>query len=104
AERGTRIALGDIDDVGEASDLIGATGRPAVPVTPDVSDPPSTEAARDRATDALGVPASPRSRGSTTLRTCSTTTPTSSPRRPAGGRTTGVTFPCLETIRSLPCC
>ena len=52
--RGTRIALGDIDDVSETSDLIGATGHPAVPVTPDVSDPPSTEAARDRVTDALG--------------------------------------------------
>ncbi|HXL16225.1 MAG TPA: SDR family oxidoreductase [Streptosporangiaceae bacterium] len=95
AERGTRIVLGDIDDVSEASDLIGATGHPAVPVTPDVSDPPSTEAARDRATDALGAPTSPRSRGNTTLRTCSTTTPTSSPRRPAGGRTTRVTFPRL---------
>src|SRR5712692_5296880 len=54
AERGTRTVLGDIDDVSETSDLIGATGHPAVPVTPDVSDPPSTEAARDRATDALG--------------------------------------------------
>ena len=54
AERGTRIVLGHIDDVSEASDLIGATGHPAVPVTPDVSDPPSTEAARDRVTDALG--------------------------------------------------
>jgi catechol 2,3-dioxygenase-like lactoylglutathione lyase family enzyme len=54
AERGTRIVLGDIGDVSEASDLIGATGHPAVPVTPDVSDPPSTEAARDRVTDALG--------------------------------------------------
>ncbi len=54
AERGTRIVLGDIDDVSETSDLIGATGHPAVPVTPDVSDPPSTEAARDRVTDALG--------------------------------------------------
>jgi Berberine and berberine like len=40
--------------VSQASDLIGATGHPAVPVTPDVSDPPSTEAARDRVTDALG--------------------------------------------------
>ena len=54
AERGTRIVLGDIDDVSEASDLIGATCHPAVPVTPDVSDPPLTEAARDRVTDALG--------------------------------------------------
>jgi NAD(P)-dependent dehydrogenase (short-subunit alcohol dehydrogenase family) len=54
AERGTRIVLGDIDYVSEASDLIGATGHPAVPVTPDVSDRPSTEAARDRVTDALG--------------------------------------------------
>jgi hypothetical protein len=50
----TRIVLGDIDDVSEASDLIGATGHPAVPVTPDVSDPSSTEAARDRVTDARG--------------------------------------------------
>jgi NAD(P)-dependent dehydrogenase (short-subunit alcohol dehydrogenase family) len=28
AERGTRIVLGDIDDVSETSDLIGATGHP----------------------------------------------------------------------------
>jgi 3-oxoacyl-[acyl-carrier protein] reductase len=54
AERGARIVLGDIDDVSEASDLIGATGHPAVPVTPDVSDPSSIEAAHDRITDALG--------------------------------------------------
>ena len=54
AERGARIVLGDIGDVSEASDLIGATGHPAVPVTPDVSDPSSIEAARDRVTDALG--------------------------------------------------
>ena len=54
AEHGTRIVLGDIDDVSEASDLIGATGHPGVPVTPDVSDPSSTEAARDRVTDAPG--------------------------------------------------
>ena len=47
AERGTRIVLGDIDDVSEASDLIGATGHPAAPVTPDVSDPSSIEAAHD---------------------------------------------------------
>ena len=47
AERGARIVLGDIDDVSEASDLIGATGHPAVPVTPDVSDPSSIEAAHD---------------------------------------------------------
>jgi hypothetical protein len=50
----SRIVLGDIGEVSEASDLIGATGHPAVPVTPDVSDPPSTEAARDRVTDAPG--------------------------------------------------
>jgi NAD(P)-dependent dehydrogenase (short-subunit alcohol dehydrogenase family) len=54
AERATRIVPGDIDDVSEASDLIGATGHRAVPVTPDVSDPSSTEAARDRVTDARG--------------------------------------------------
>jgi NAD(P)-dependent dehydrogenase (short-subunit alcohol dehydrogenase family) len=47
AERVTRIVLGDIDEVSEASDLIGATGHPAVPVTPDVSDPSWIEAARD---------------------------------------------------------
>ena len=28
AELGTRIVLGDIDEVSEASDLIGATGHP----------------------------------------------------------------------------
>jgi hypothetical protein len=33
--------------VSEASDLIGATGHPAVPVTSDVSDPSSIEAAHD---------------------------------------------------------
>jgi len=59
-----RIVLGDIDDVSEASDLIGATGHPAVPVTPDVSDPSSIEAAHDRVTDPRG--ASPRSRGAGT--------------------------------------
>jgi NAD(P)-dependent dehydrogenase (short-subunit alcohol dehydrogenase family) len=47
AERGARIVLGDIDDASEVSDLIGATGHPAVPVTPDVSDPSSIEAAHD---------------------------------------------------------
>jgi NAD(P)-dependent dehydrogenase (short-subunit alcohol dehydrogenase family) len=98
AERGTRIVLGDIDDVSETSDLIGATGHPAVPVTLDVCDPPSTEAARDRATDALGRARIAAIRGNTTLRTCSTTTPTSSPRGPAGARTTRVTFPGSETI------
>jgi hypothetical protein len=40
--------------VSETSDLTGATGHRAVPVTPDVSDPSSTEAARDRVTDAPG--------------------------------------------------
>ena len=55
AERGTRIVLGDIGDVSETSDLIGATGHPAVPVTPDVSDRSSIEAARDRVTDAVAT-------------------------------------------------
>ena len=41
-------------DVSETSDLIGATGHRAVPVTPDVSDRSSTEAARGRVTDAPG--------------------------------------------------
>lgn len=54
AERGARIVLGDIDNVSETSKLIGDTGRPAVPVTLDVSDSSSIEAARDRVTDALG--------------------------------------------------
>lgn len=54
AERGASIVLGDIDDVSETRDLIGATGHRAVPVTLDVSDPCSTEAVRDRVTDALG--------------------------------------------------
>ena len=30
AEHATRIVLGDIDDLSEASDLIGATGHPPV--------------------------------------------------------------------------
>jgi NAD(P)-dependent dehydrogenase (short-subunit alcohol dehydrogenase family) len=55
AERGARIVLGDIGDVSETSDLIGATGHPAVPVTPDVSDRSSIEAARDRVTDAVAT-------------------------------------------------
>ena len=55
AERGTRIVLGDIDDVSETSDLIGATGHRAVPVTLDVSDPSSIEAVRDRVTDRTGA-------------------------------------------------
>jgi NAD(P)-dependent dehydrogenase (short-subunit alcohol dehydrogenase family) len=55
AERGARIVLGDIGDVSETSDLIGATGHPAVPVTPDVSDRSSTQAARDRVTDAVAT-------------------------------------------------
>jgi NAD(P)-dependent dehydrogenase (short-subunit alcohol dehydrogenase family) len=55
AERGARIVLGDIGDVSEASDLIGATGHPAVPVTPDVSDRSSIEPARDRVTDAVAT-------------------------------------------------
>jgi NAD(P)-dependent dehydrogenase (short-subunit alcohol dehydrogenase family) len=54
AERGARIVLGDIDDVSETSKLIGDTGRPAVPVTLDVSESSSIEAARDWVTDALG--------------------------------------------------
>ena len=54
AGRGTRIVPGDIDEISEASDLIGATGHPSVPVTPDVSDRSPTEAARDRVTDAPG--------------------------------------------------
>ena len=54
AGRRTRIALGDIDEISEASDLIGAPGHPAVPVTPDVSDPSSIQAAHDRVTDPLG--------------------------------------------------
>jgi len=54
AERGTRIVPGDIDEVSEASDLIGATGHPAVPVTPDVSDPSSIQAAHAWVTDPLG--------------------------------------------------
>jgi NAD(P)-dependent dehydrogenase (short-subunit alcohol dehydrogenase family) len=54
AGRGTRIVPGDIDEISEASDLIGATGHPSVPVTPDVSDPSSIQAAHDRVTDPLG--------------------------------------------------
>src|SRR5690349_7835431 len=90
AERGARIVLGDSGGVSETSDLIGAPGHPAVPVTPDVSDRSSTEAARDRVTDAPGRDGIAAIKRNTTLRTCSTTPPTSSPRRPAGARTTAV--------------
>jgi NAD(P)-dependent dehydrogenase (short-subunit alcohol dehydrogenase family) len=48
AGRGTRIVPGDIDEVSEASDLIGATGHPSVPVTLDVSDPSSVDGSRSR--------------------------------------------------------
>jgi hypothetical protein len=79
AERGTRIVPGDID---EASDLIGATGHPAVPVTPDVSDPSSIEAAHDRVTDPRG--ASSRSRAAGT------------------GLCRGLAGPCLREVLAKP--
>jgi NAD(P)-dependent dehydrogenase (short-subunit alcohol dehydrogenase family) len=54
AERGARVVLGDRGDASETIALIGDTGHEAVPVTLDVSDPSSIEAARDRVAEELG--------------------------------------------------
>ncbi len=54
AERGARVVLGDRGDASKTSALIGDTGHKAVPVTLDVSDPSSIEAARDRVAEELG--------------------------------------------------
>jgi NAD(P)-dependent dehydrogenase (short-subunit alcohol dehydrogenase family) len=54
AERGARIVLGDLGDMSETSSLVAGTGRPALPVRLDVSDPASIEAARSRVADELG--------------------------------------------------
>src|SRR5277367_2997155 len=54
AERGARVILGDRGDAAETRALIDKTGHPAVPVTLDVSDPSSIEAARDRVAAELG--------------------------------------------------
>ena len=54
AERGARVVLGDRGDASKTIGLIADTGHPAVPVTLDVSDPSSIEAARDRVAAELG--------------------------------------------------
>jgi NAD(P)-dependent dehydrogenase (short-subunit alcohol dehydrogenase family) len=54
AERGARVVLGDRGDATQTSALIAGTGHPAVPVTLDISDPSSIEAARDRVAEELG--------------------------------------------------
>jgi len=55
AERGAQVVLGGhVDDVGETTDRIAKTGRPALTVAIDVSDPSSISAARDRVTSELG--------------------------------------------------
>jgi NAD(P)-dependent dehydrogenase (short-subunit alcohol dehydrogenase family) len=54
AERGARVVLGDRGDASETIALIADTGHEAVPVTLDVSDPSSIEAARDRVAEELG--------------------------------------------------
>ncbi len=54
AERGARVVLGDRGDASKTIALIADTGHEAVPVTLDVSDPSSIEAARDRVAEELG--------------------------------------------------
>ena len=54
AERGARIVLGDIGGVSEASDLIGATGHRAVPVTPTSAIGPRLKLHAIGVTDAPG--------------------------------------------------
>ena len=54
AQRGARVVLGDRGDARKAIALIADTGHEAVPVTLDVSDPSSIEAARDRVAEELG--------------------------------------------------
>ena len=54
AERGARVVLGDRGDASQTIALIAGTGQAAVPVTRDISDRSSIEAARDRVAEELG--------------------------------------------------
>jgi NAD(P)-dependent dehydrogenase (short-subunit alcohol dehydrogenase family) len=54
AERGARVVLADRGDASETIALIADTGHEAVPVTLDVNDPSSIEAAADRVAEELG--------------------------------------------------
>jgi NAD(P)-dependent dehydrogenase (short-subunit alcohol dehydrogenase family) len=54
AERGARVVLADRGDARETIALIADTGHEAVPVTLDVSDRSSIEAAADRVAEELG--------------------------------------------------
>ena len=54
AERGAQVVLGDRGDASETIALIAGTGHKAVPVTLDVSDPSSIEAASQRVASELG--------------------------------------------------
>ena len=54
AERGARVVLGDRGDASETIALIANTGHEAVPVTLDVSDQSSIEAASERVAEELG--------------------------------------------------
>jgi NAD(P)-dependent dehydrogenase (short-subunit alcohol dehydrogenase family) len=54
AQRGARVVLGDRGDASETIALIGDAGHEAVPVTLDVSDPSSIEAASERVAEELG--------------------------------------------------
>jgi NAD(P)-dependent dehydrogenase (short-subunit alcohol dehydrogenase family) len=55
AQRGARVVLGDRGDASETIALIADTGHKAVPVTLDVSDPSSIEAARERVAEEVGA-------------------------------------------------
>ena len=54
AERGARVVLGDRGDASETVALIAGTGHDAVPMTLDVSDRSSIEAASKRVAEELG--------------------------------------------------
>jgi NAD(P)-dependent dehydrogenase (short-subunit alcohol dehydrogenase family) len=55
AERGAQVVLGGhVDDVSETADRIAKTGRPALTVPLDLSDPSSIAAAGDRVKSELG--------------------------------------------------
>jgi NAD(P)-dependent dehydrogenase (short-subunit alcohol dehydrogenase family) len=54
AERGATVVLADRGDASETIALIAETGRKAVPVTLDISDRPSIEAASRRVAEELG--------------------------------------------------
>jgi 3-oxoacyl-[acyl-carrier protein] reductase len=54
AERGATVVIGDIEDLGETTELIAASGSSAVAARLDISDPFVVDAVRGRVADELG--------------------------------------------------